>query len=304
MSSEGKSAPPSISTWRRLYWSIRRELWEHRSIYVAPLVVAMVALIGLVISTAGLPTSIRSMASMDVAQHSERLSMPYSVAALLLMATSVIVGCFYCLDALHGERRDRSILFWKSLPVSDATTVLAKASIPLVVLPLLTFAIATAVQIIMLIISTLVVLASGIAVTSLWSRLPLVDMPIGLIYFLIAMAFWYAPLYAWLLFVSAWAKRGTFVWAVIPPLAILTIQSTALQTTVFTDLAKSRLVGGFAQAFSAKAKDMATGEAARSGGVTPDPAKFLSSPELWIGLLVAALLIFAAIQLRRRREPI
>ena len=51
------------------------------------------------------------------------------------MFTTFIVGVFYCLDALHGERRDRSILFWKSLPVSDLTTVLSKASIPLVVLP-------------------------------------------------------------------------------------------------------------------------------------------------------------------------
>ena len=57
---------------------------------------------------------------------------------------------FYCLDALYGERRDRSILFWKSLPVSDLTTVLSKASIPIVVLPLLTFAVTVATQLIML----------------------------------------------------------------------------------------------------------------------------------------------------------
>ena len=72
--------------------------------------------------------------------------MPYSHAAMLLMVTAFIVGVFYCLDALHGERRDRSILFWKSLPVSDLTTVLSKASIPLVVLPLLVFAITVATQ--------------------------------------------------------------------------------------------------------------------------------------------------------------
>ena len=47
------------------------------------------------------------------------------------MLTAMVVGLFYCLDALNGERRDRSILFWKSLPVSDTTAVLAKASIPL-----------------------------------------------------------------------------------------------------------------------------------------------------------------------------
>ena len=62
------------------------------------------------------------------------------------MGTTFIVGIFYCLDALYGERRDRSILFWKSLPVSDLTTVLSKASIPLVVLPLLAFAITVVTQ--------------------------------------------------------------------------------------------------------------------------------------------------------------
>ncbi len=67
------------------------------------------------------------------------IEQPYTFAAGCIMATAFIVGVFYCLDALHGERRDRSILFWKSLPVSDLTTVLSKASIPLVVLPLLSF---------------------------------------------------------------------------------------------------------------------------------------------------------------------
>ena len=77
---------------------------------------------------------------------------------MMIMFTAFIVGVFYCLDALHGERRDRSILFWKSLPVSDLTTVLSKAIIPLVVLPLLTFAIIIATQLIMLLMSTAVLL--------------------------------------------------------------------------------------------------------------------------------------------------
>ena len=78
------------------------------------------------------------------------------------MAAAFIVAIFYCLDALHGERRDRSILFWKSLPVSDLTTVLSKASIPLVVIPLLTFAITVVTQFIMLLLSTAVLLGSGV----------------------------------------------------------------------------------------------------------------------------------------------
>ena len=83
----------------------------------------------------------RAASALDPAEQPAALAMPYSIAATLIIVTTLIVGGFYCLDALHGERRDRSILFWKSLPVSDLTTVLSKMTIPLVVLPLVAFAI-------------------------------------------------------------------------------------------------------------------------------------------------------------------
>ena len=83
-----------------------------------------------------------------------------------------IVGVFYCLEALHGERRDRTILFWKSLPVSDLTTVLSKASIPLVVLPLVTFTITIGVQLVMLLMSNAALVMSGMSATTS-AQLPL-----------------------------------------------------------------------------------------------------------------------------------
>jgi ABC-2 type transport system permease protein len=115
-----------------LYWSVRRELWENRSIYIAPLAVAGVTLFAFLIATLGHALSLRALALRRAV-----LEKPYTFTPLVLMATTFIVGVF-CLDALHGERRDRSILFWKSLPVSDHHRA-SKASIPLVVLPLLTF---------------------------------------------------------------------------------------------------------------------------------------------------------------------
>src|SRR6202140_5345961 len=123
---------------RPMYWSVRRELWENRSIYIAPLVVAAVVLLGFLISTIHLQDKMRAALALDPMKQHELIERPYNFAALLLMGTTFVVAVFYCLDALHGERRDRSILFWKSLPVSDVTTVLAKASIPLVILPLFT----------------------------------------------------------------------------------------------------------------------------------------------------------------------
>ena len=121
------------------YWSVRRELWENRSIYVAPILVAIVVLFGFLVSTIGLPERRREVLLLDPAKARAAIEAPYDMAAIMLILTAFIVGVFYCLDALYGERRDRSILFWKSLPVSDRTTLLSKATIPLVVLPLVTF---------------------------------------------------------------------------------------------------------------------------------------------------------------------
>ena len=131
----------AMSVTRPFYWSVRRELWENRSIYIAPLIVAAFQVIGFAISTIGLADRRRAVLLLDPAHQRAAIEQPYDLAAMMMIFIVFIVGVFYCLDALHGERRDRSILFWKSLPVSDRTTVLSKASIPLVVLPLLTFTI-------------------------------------------------------------------------------------------------------------------------------------------------------------------
>src|SRR5206468_6492294 len=120
--------------------------------------------------------------ALDPAKQHELIGQPYSFVALLIMGTTFIVAVFYCLDALHGERRDRGILFWKSLPVSDLTTVLAKASIPLVILPLLTFAITVAMQWLMLLVSSAVLLVSGQSVTMLWTKLSFLRMSLLLLY--------------------------------------------------------------------------------------------------------------------------
>src|SRR6202035_4529344 len=106
---------------------------------------------------------------------------PYDMAAMMMIFVVFIVGVFYCLDALHGERRDRSILFWKSLPVSDLTTVLSKAIVPLVVVPLVSFAVIVGTQFIMLLISTAALLPSGLAATT-WTNFNLFQQSLILLY--------------------------------------------------------------------------------------------------------------------------
>ena len=292
-------APSVISATRRMYWSLRRELWESRSIYIAPLAVAALILCGFLIGTIRLPDKMRAALTLNPVQQRELIEQPYIFAALLIMATTFIVGVFYCLDALHGERRDRSILFWKSLPVSDLTTVLSKASMPLVVLPLLTFAITVATQWMMLLLSTAVLLANGLSVATLWTHFSLFQMSIMLLYHLLAIhALWYAPIYGWLLLVSSWARRAAFLWAALPLLAIGVVEKIAFNTSHFAAMLQYRFSGG------------PEGVAFTAGNMSMDPlthlspCRFLISPGLWIGLAVAAAFLAAAVRLRRYREPI
>jgi ABC-2 type transport system permease protein len=291
-------APATIAETRPLYWSMRRELWENRSIYIAPLTIAALILFGFMVSMIGLPERRRAVLLLDPAQQQARIGEPYDLAAMILLATAFIVAVFYCLDALHGERRDRSILFWKSLPVSDFTTVASKASIPLAVLPLLTFAIIVVMQLTMLLLSSAVLLANGLSPTTS-SQLPLFQKSLVLLYGLAAIVVWHTPIYGWLLLVSGWARRNVFLWAVLPLIAVQIVEKIAFGTSYFGSMLKYRLMGGFSEAFSA---DHDGGTMASLAQI--DPVRFLSSPGLWIGLVFAAAFFAAAIRLRRYRAPI
>jgi ABC-2 type transport system permease protein len=293
----------TVSATRPLYWSIRRELWENRSIYIAPLIAAAVGLLGFLISLLGLPHS------MSNARHSSMsatamLAMPYAHVAWVMVLTAFLVGIFYSLDALHGERRDRSILFWKSLPVSDFTAVLAKASVPLVVLPLIAFVVALAIQLIMLQLSATVLMLTGAGVASMWTQLPFFQMVFVLFYGLVVLALWHAPLYAWLLLVSGWARRAAFLWAFLPLLAIGAFERIAFHTSYFGRLMRDRLIGFASDAFAFTTPDGAPIDPHFIPLAQLTPGKFLSTPGLWIGLIVAAIFLAAAVRLRRYREPI
>jgi ABC-2 type transport system permease protein len=293
-------APAATSPTRPLYWSVRRELWENRYVYVAPLAVAAIFLCGHLIGMIHLPAQMRQLSGVDPAHYREAILKPYDIAAAFMMGTYILVTLFYCADALHSERRDRSILFWKSLPVSDLTTVLAKASIPFIILPLLTFAVTLVLQFTILLLSSTVLLVSGLGVASLWTRLPVLQMSLLLLYHIMtAHALWPAPVYCWLLLVSGWARRAAFLWAALPVLAIAGVEKIAFHTSHFAILVGNRLIGN-TQLTSHTPPDIFPTDPITH--ITP--ATFLSSPSLWIGLAVAALFLVAAVRLRRHQGPV
>jgi ABC-2 type transport system permease protein len=285
---------------RPFYWSVRRELWENRSIYIAPLIVAAVEVFGFAISTIGLADRRRAVLLLDPAHQRAAIEQPYDLAAMMMIFIVFIVGVFYCLDALHGERRDRSILFWKSLPVSDLTTVLSKVTIPLVVLPLISFAITVCVQSIMLLETSVVLIFHGMSPATTWANVPVFQNWLVLLYGLVAIALWHSPIYGWLLLVSGWARRATFLWAVLPLLAIGIFERVTLGTSHFGSLVMKRLMG-----FAPGAFDFNPHHSIAIGSLTQlTPGRYLSTPALWIGLVVAAAFLAVAVRLRRYRGPI
>ncbi|HEX4667472.1 MAG TPA: hypothetical protein VH207_12810 [Chthoniobacterales bacterium] len=292
-----------VSGTRPFYWSVRRELWENRSIYMAPLAAAGVVLFGFGLTSLKLPRLRMNALALESTRQRAAIEMPYDMAAVIIMFTIFIVGIFYCLDALHGERRDRSVLFWKSLPVSDRTTVLSKVFVPLVILPALTFVITIVTQFIMLLMSTVALLPSGLAGTT-WHLLPWPRLSMILLYGLVTSALWEAPLYGWLLLVSSWAKRATFLWAVLPWLAISAIEKLAFDTGYFAQMLVRRLTGGFDVGFVVASHPKGAHVPVVERLAQFDPLKFLLSPGLWIGLIIAAAFLIGAIRLRRSRGPL
>jgi ABC-2 type transport system permease protein len=289
------TAYKSVAT-RPFYWSVCRELWENRSIYVAPAMVAVVVLFGFLVSTIGLPERRRAVLLLDPAKARAAIEMPYNVAAMMLIFTAFIVGAFYCLDALYGERRDRSILFYKSLPVSDLITVLSKTTIPLLVLPLVTFAIIVATQVVMLLWTSVLLITHGMSPGSTWAHVELFRNSVVLLYGLAAIALWHAPIYGWALLVSGWARRATFLWAVVPFLAIGFFEKITFGTSHFASMLKDRLMGFAPKAFAFSMGSVDCPQLT--------PGRYLSTPSLWLGLIFAAAFIAAAVRLRRYRGPI
>jgi ABC-2 type transport system permease protein len=281
------------------YWSVRRELWENRAMLWAPLVIAAVVLFSNFVRNFHLSRRMSALALLSAEEQRAGVLMPYSIAASVLLFTGFVLAMFYCLEALFGERRDRSILFWKSMPVPDRTSVLSKAFIPFVFLPLYTCAIAFVVQLCILMMQSLALVGHGANLAMLWSRLPLIQMTFVMIYGVTVHVLWFAPIYGWLLLVSAWARRVPLLWTVLTFLGLMLLEQMTFRTRYIALLLKYRIVGAMTEAF-------VTGAAAKpvSRLAQLDPLKFLSSGGLWFGLLFAAACLAIAVRLRRDREPI
>ncbi len=283
------------------YWVlVRREYWEHRALWAAPLIVAALILVGSLFGTASfsLPDSVDTDRKRGLfGLISWGLTVPFYI-------TMAIVLLFYLLDSLYAERRDRSILFWKSLPVSDTATVVSKFLVATLIAPLAAWSLGALTSLLSLGILGLRSLGASsnnsvlLWDTGLWLHVQ------GLILLsVLVAALWYAPIAAYLMVVSAWAKRSVFVWASLPPVLLIVTERYAFGTEHVQTFLRDRIVG-FAQLLTGDA----SGEAGRSipsvGRLFEsfDAVHFLNNPGLWVGVLLAVALLALAVRLRRYRD--
>jgi ABC-2 type transport system permease protein len=233
------------------------------------------------------------------------------IVSMAFFVVLAIYSTWYLLDCLYADRRDRSILFWKSMPVSDTATVVSKLGTALILVPAVYFVFADLTTLLMaFIISVRARTALGGA---LWRGDLWLQIQALWLYLIVTSAIWYLPVAGWLLLVSAWAKRAVILWSILPPLALGVAERIFLGTHVIAGQFGARLGGYFSHAFqyAPGAANWVTTEIGHDTINAPvsvsrffNAGGFLSSPDTWIGAAVGAALIGCAIQLRMRRTEI
>jgi ABC-2 type transport system permease protein len=321
-------------------WLIRRELWENKgSMFWAPAIVAalLVLLVGgtMVYGMAvhGAPGIVHingqamNHGAFAAAMPAESRAMVAKVASGMYIASGaplflIMVGVvfFYSLGALYDERRDRSILFWKSLPVSDGMTVLSKAITALCVAPVISIALATVASLVLLALGMIAMSIGGIHLAgSILSQPDLYLQPLRLVGLLPVYVVWALPTIGWLLLVSSWARTKPFLWAVGVPLIVLvlvkwisyTLENFSGAPLNIMPLAQeivARLLAGIVPGiwFSF------------TGGIPPEMHQNVQGPDMgvlfeaswmtlatasaWVGAVLGAAMIFGAMRLRRYRD--
>jgi ABC-2 type transport system permease protein len=281
-------------------WLIRREFWEFRATWLIPAVVGAVLLISALFGRIDMTAFDSHLAALN-------LGTIYLLGlAVLFYAVMSIYSSWYLMDCLYNDRRDRSILFWKSLPVSDSQTVLSKLLMGLAVIPLVFM---VAADLTSLLMAFVISIRARTFSAVLWNPQTWFQVQVLWLYVIATTAIWYLPIAGWLMLVSAWAKRAVMLWTLLPPLVLYLIEKWFLNTHVVQNVLGQRLVGYAAVAYHGNEQwindnmsEAATGPVSVWRFI--NPAGFFSSLEVWIGLAVGVAMIVGTIQLRMRRSEI
>jgi len=297
---------------------LRRESWEHRSLVWLPLLTAALMVLTALVGTqvaGGISISLEgeehdffvALAADPQAQNQLLAVWTGSVVVPILLVT-VLVLFFYLLDSLYADRRDRSVLFWKSMPVSDAATVLSKAVTALVAAPLWVWLLSLLTGLLVFGAVAVKVAGTPMAVLGNFHLGVWFVLQLTILQNLLIAALWYAPIAAWLLLASAWAKRGPFLWAVVPPVLLMLFENLAFDTYHVGVFIGYRFSGFFDAMGPGIVVDADSDEpaavlqAVRDAYENLSAASLLATPDLYLGVVAAVALLWLTTRLRRWRD--
>jgi len=295
---------------------LRREIWEHRSIYVAPTAVAiimsLVSIAGMVtISAFDNEVRMAILGASNIVGDAERqaaMTVFFLGTSWIFLFTLAIMTVFYTLDSLYAERKDKSILFWRSLPITDAETVISKLLTAIVVLPLVIVAAIIVTHLVNLVASSIwIAVKGGDAGHLVWGSVALLDNWLAALIVTLASAVWMSPFIGWFLFVSSFTKRMPLLMAFMPLILLPLIELILLRSSYFAQAVFGRgdlmpLFKGMDLEEFFDEDHMMVNEELISLLAHLDIVQFLSSPSLWAGIIVCGLFTTAAIYVRRYRD--
>ncbi|MBC8025722.1 MAG: hypothetical protein H7Y89_07010 [Steroidobacteraceae bacterium] len=294
---------------------IRREYWENRALWIAPLVIAGIVLISAAFG--GIHTGDKSLLSFGtsdgpseaeivaLAGSMDRREMIYGMTIVSFTVFQLVVLgfviFFYLLDSLLSERKDRSILFWKSLPVSDSQVVGSKVLTALVTTPIYVMLVSAATQLVFAIVWWLRMRGGPLSDllmpfdASTWAQVQGGTWILAFVTIL-----WYLPIAGYLLLVSVWARRNAFLWAVLPIVGILLAEGLLMQSRHFAEFLGRRFVGVF-QIMGFEHAQIPD-EGSSLALFIKHAAAVLATWETWAGVAVAAAAFFLVVRIRRYRD--
>jgi len=295
---------------------VKREIWEHRSLYVTPAVVGLVlvllALTALVFASDYQElVDIFIVGAQNIVGDAERRAAMFALLVgntIPFLFAGAILTIFYALDSLYAERKNKSILFWRSLPITDAETVISKLLAAAVAIPLIAFPVIIVTHLLILFIAGVFIsIEGGSSMFLVWKSAPIFDFWTGILIITILLPIWFSPFIGWFLFVSAWTKRSPLLMASLPLIMVPTLEYWVFRTHLVADAMQTRfeqlpIFKGFdPEVFFNERELVASADAISLLGII-DVGKFLASPQMWAGVVVCGLFITAAIYVRRYRD--
>ena len=284
---------------------LRREYWQHRretrSFGLWVLFVLIICVLFLVTTRLEYLDADQATVAIAAGNLTEIL---LPAMALLIDMTLLFLMAMLAVNSLVDERKDGSILFWRSLPVSDELSLSAKLLFIVLVAPFMAFVAILLVQLLLVVTASLLFSQPLDAFAGLWRQADMTAMSQRLAAMFLGQSLWYLPSLAWLMLCAAWGGRfSPFLPALLLPLGIMVVETLLKLPTDMTRILLERTplrspVGLNLDALEALDKNA---QVSLLPLLDTDFGALVTSAEFWLGLLVAAALVLAAARVRRWR---